>query len=513
MLKTNMGLKRPFDEEFPTLSFKHPKQLDCGDKLTLHAADNSLYESLQRADFPNLAGKEFQTREPGSLVNSSSSSFEEDTGSRAVFSSSLFPEYFEFTLPRRSLVHFEDIYSALMNCSPRKEVPLGPNHQVDIPVWDAEMNDKFFLRPTCIVDDDNVETPMGACVTPMPSLDFSVYTKAGDGKMDCSCLDGGSVRCVRQHVKEAREKLRESLGHEKFVDLGFHDMGEEIASTWTEEEEHAFHEVVYSNPVSLGKKFWEHLQRTFPSRTRKEFVSYYFNVFMLRKRASQNRSNFLEIDSDDDEWQGGGPLEVREEDDDSAVESLSNQDIRVDHGADSPNEYDDDDEDDDDSDNDDGDDDVQVSGADATRNDYRSGQMSKAPTENPLADRQVDLTVRHVDEIPGSIKGDSDTQEDSCTSFEGEPCMTVFHGSVGEGTVLRENRAKGDHGKFLHGNSEYVLEPCDAKLWDCDAKLWDPTYSIGLIKGVDLLPTRNMIEEIFGPCTLNSKSSNDESIS
>ena len=50
----------------------------------------------------------------------------------------------------------------------------------------------------------------------------------------------------------------------------------------------------------------------FPSRTKKDIVSYYFNVFMLKVRAEQNRLDPRNIDSDDDEWQGS---------DDSVVES------------------------------------------------------------------------------------------------------------------------------------------------------------------------------------------------
>ncbi|KAJ6734803.1 DNA BINDING PROTEIN [Salix purpurea] len=118
-------------------------------------------------------------------------------------------------------------------------------------------------------------------------------------------------------------------------------MGEVIANKWTGEEEQAFHEVVLSNPVSLRKNFWDHLPSTFPSRTKKELVSYYFNVFMLQKRADQNRFDPLNIDSDDDEWQKNEG-EAVEEDEDSVVESLTGQDssasCQEDH-AEKCNEY------------------------------------------------------------------------------------------------------------------------------------------------------------------------------
>ncbi|EPS62161.1 hypothetical protein M569_12631, partial [Genlisea aurea] len=121
----------------------------------------------------------------------------------------------------------------------------------------------------------------------------------------CSCPNRGSMRCVQQHVKEARERLLNSVGDEKFLQLGFLDMGEEVASNWTPDEERLFHEIVFSNPKSRGRNFWSCLRDAFPHSTMKELVSYYFNVFMLRRRAVQNRSFVLEIDSDDDDVEWG----------------------------------------------------------------------------------------------------------------------------------------------------------------------------------------------------------------
>lgn len=124
---------------------------------------------------------------------------------------------------------------------------------------------------------------------------------------------------------EARQRLRETLGQDMFEKLGFCDMGEEVADKWSEDEEHAFDEVVLSYPASLDKNFWDHLSGIFPSRTKKDLVSYYFNVFMLRKRAEQNRFDPLNIDSDNDEWQRS-ELGMVEEDTGFLVESQIDQD-------------------------------------------------------------------------------------------------------------------------------------------------------------------------------------------
>ncbi|KAM0063737.1 putative SANT/Myb domain-containing protein [Helianthus debilis subsp. tardiflorus] len=85
------------------------------------------------------------------------------------------------------------------------------------------------------------------------------------------------------------------------MDLGFGDMGEVVAEKWTEDNEQLFDEIVYSNHVSSGRNFWNHLAVEFPSRSNQEIVSYYFNVFMLRRRTEQNRLDPTSADSDDDE--------------------------------------------------------------------------------------------------------------------------------------------------------------------------------------------------------------------
>ena len=73
----------------------------------------------------------------------------------------------------------------------------------------------------------------------------------------------GSIRCVRQLVKESREDMVKVLGSEKFRDMGFCDMGEEVAQRWSDEDALLFHEIVYSYPVTLGQNFWKHLEAVF----------------------------------------------------------------------------------------------------------------------------------------------------------------------------------------------------------------------------------------------------------
>ncbi|KAL4584091.1 hypothetical protein LXL04_008681 [Taraxacum kok-saghyz] len=198
--------------------------------------------------------------------------------------------------PQRLLIQQEDTYSYLLSRPPLKKTPIGPQFQADIPEW-CEHNPQYDTN-------NEIIKFTGSCIISMPIQEHDNEI-VGKGRTDCFCENPGSSSCIQQHIKEARETLKGRIGNKKFEDLGFGNMGEEVADKWTEEEEQLFHEVVYSNPVSFGKNFWNHLLEAFPFRSNQEIVSYYFNVFMLRVRGEQNRCDPVNVvDSDDDEWQG-----------------------------------------------------------------------------------------------------------------------------------------------------------------------------------------------------------------
>lgn len=549
-----MGLKRAFDEEgLQELSFKHPKQLDsnelvtsvpeinnsCGasQKTTSLSEINPSYGAYQKTDIPGDSVGDFcnsQSKDDSSnaaskfsstpVSSGTSGSREEDIGSRTMSYSCVYPESFEFTFPRRNLIQFEDTYSFLLNSPPKREVPIGPDHQADIPEWDSAVSKKHsidFINGNVNYSGGLI---IGSCVIPMPELELSDDVgKAIDSRLDCNCLDAESVRCVQQHVKEAREKLKGKIGLEKFVGLGFLEMGEEVAYKWTEEEEELFHEVVYCNPVSHKTNFWVHLSTTFPFRSKEELVSYYFNVFMLRRRAAQNRSSWLETDSDDDEWNGiGGPFGMIGEDERSAAISFINQDVLVDHGDDSQHEYDDEDDDDDSSsddsddgndngneheieDNDDGDSQV------ATENMERESYSRKGDNSEYSDDHRFNHMPHHLAKSLGSFKELLDVEENSCTSFEIQPCVNVAHHPIYERGAFQETEVNGACEKISDVNGDGSTDKfgCHYSLDSCDSKVWDVTYPVGSMEAVDLLPTCNMMEEIFGPCNWN-KSNNDK---
>ncbi|KAK9271891.1 hypothetical protein L1049_002256 [Liquidambar formosana] len=478
--------KRPFcDEDSCEVSFKHLKQgehdnqLDsivdvipsndtppkprtsdgegedsfCKSQIEGRIASDSVAEVMSGTE------KESATSAPGkcsSLLWVSSSAIEEDVKSEPAFHLSFFPEFFEFGHRVRAFVQSDEIYSSLLDYPPRKLVSVGPDYQAYVPEWGLKGSKNFsdsLGKPDLhvasskssgsgLMDDDvNEERLMGTCVIPMPDLDMSAYShsKSGEIRSDCSCLDEGSIRCVRQHVMEAREKLKENLGPKLFEELGFCDMGEEVAEKWNEEEEQAFYEVVLSNPASLGKNFWDHLSAVFPSRTKKDLVSYYFNVYMLRKRAEQNRFDLLNVDSDNDEWHIT-ELGVAEEDDDSVVESPIAQDALLYDQADHEEDCSEDLEDEDEINNYKDDTDIVNSRHVTGEEDVGDVEdVLEASIGNSLGDSGFDQNIHLSGKIPCNNGEDNDIQDDSCTSFEYQHDRVDFCGPVDLGADAGES--------------------------------------------------------------------------
>ncbi|KAL4651763.1 hypothetical protein ACB092_01G184800 [Castanea dentata] len=378
-----------------------------------------------------------------------------DVMSEAAAHLSFFPEFFEDEHQLKSLYQSDEIYSSLFNCPKQKLVSVGPEHQAFVPEWGLQglKNSSDHLDKSdpllglvhksgggLLIDNASEEILMGTRVIPMPELEASAnscYRNRGT-RSDCRCLDEGSVRCVRQHVMEAREKIRENLGQEIFEELGFCEMGEEVAKKWTEEEEQAFQEVVLSNPASLGKNFWDYLLAAFPSRTKNDIVSYYFNVFMLRKRAEQNRLDPLNVDSDNDEWQKS-ELGLVDEDEDSVVESPFDQDATANHQEDHVEDCLDD---------------IEVEEEIDACNNGANIIIHRVGTDEDDGGDIDDISGTHVStfygdchvdiglELCGKIHGsgeDYDIQDDSCTSYECQRDRVDSCGTLDGETDARES--------------------------------------------------------------------------
>ncbi|CAN0929463.1 AT-rich interactive domain-containing protein 2 [Linum grandiflorum] len=393
-----MGYKRLFEDTdfqgFPLNPLKQARQQDLSNRSTQFEENLSDISSPKK---PDSAAVDHCDKNGKQLCHEASENTlvprnctDEDIGFRFAAYTSMFPPCYDYNgLQEHASLNTVGI--SYLDRFPRKQVSLGRDHQASIPSLVANA-----AKPNDVLMSSS-EKLMGTCIIPMPDKESSIAIESGIS--DCRCLDAGSLRCVRQHIAEARDKLKKSLGHEKFVSLGFHNMGEDVSWKWSEEEERLFRAVVYSNPVSLGQNFWKHLAQVFPCRSMKEIVSYYFNVFMLRKRGTQNRSSLLDIDSDDDELHGidigtyegeEESEEEEEEEEDSAIESPVEHYGQSNRGEEVVTE---DDADDDDDDNDDDGD---------MGNGYRN------------------VTVQHSGDPDRSNNEEDITtvQDDSCTSFE-----------------------------------------------------------------------------------------------
>ncbi|KAJ6839735.1 uncharacterized protein M6B38_313575 [Iris pallida] len=411
----------------------------------------------------------------------------EDTRLQAPFRLSSFPGYYEDHHRAAGSNQLEETQSPVFDYPPRKLVSLGQNHQADVPVWrprnrncipgGSDSHDASTSFGEFLIDEDNTDKWTEFCVIPMPdSSSLASDGLVGHGKIDCCCLDEGSIRCVKKHVSEAREKLRTTLGHERFIELGFLNMGEDVALRWTEEEEQVFHEIVLSNPASLGKNFWDVLPYAFPSHTSKKFVSYYFNVFMLRKRAEQNRSDPMNVDSDNDEWQehDDGEFGSTEEDDDedSGVESPADEVTQNIGGSGSVDIHEEAEAEDRDEEG--------CGVSNGFTGDIKSKSGDVQPFDNDFQDG------------PGEKQ---DVNDDSCTSYEDQQ-----NGAEPGG---RAAALEGTHGSLLeeHGNlhAEYRNNGSDHgyMVGHCDPSPWDTGYIRGT-EDIDFLPTCNVIEEVFG---------------
>ncbi|KAF6171700.1 hypothetical protein GIB67_007221 [Kingdonia uniflora] len=469
--------KRPsVDEESYGIPYKHQRQLDHKDQLAsiddfVHHKDGNQKPSsgveyqggiietqgehrFARDNVAEILGgidKKFETRALESLARSNV-----ELGVHAHDLPTCSEEEVETHTSEDDFMFKAEVGSffspaTLLNILPRKLVSLGPDHQADVPLWGTGIG-----NPTQMVDDEMEKKLMGICILPMPDVEAYIFNdnKVGNSRTECSCVDEGSIRCVRQHILEARKKLKETLGEESFMELGFCDMGEEVVRKWTGEEEQVFHEVILSHPASSGRNFWQQLSVALPSRTKYNFVSYYFNVFMLRRRAEQNRSISMSIDSDndmiessDDEGEECETSEEEDQEESSVMESQIDEDDSV-HGV------------------------------------YCHQERIHKDNNWLLHDCSLNTELDHMrgpcknigdGDGDGGDGDDNEIQDDSCTSYE---CQTV--------------RVSAKDCQVETDKHVYDMGSCDID------KVWDVPYLTGLKFDFDLLPTSNMMKEVFG---------------
>ncbi|KAL0915170.1 hypothetical protein M5K25_015570 [Dendrobium thyrsiflorum] len=186
-------------------------------------------------------------------------------------------------------------FGDILSTYPSKRIPIGGHAQADVPDWIGpdERHDG---------SNDNLDELrwLGTTVRPAKwnETDFKCDS-IGKGREDsCGCVFSGSVNCVKRHVRTARRHLKFDLGP-AFFDWCFQQMGEEVCKSWTLKEQVKFDEIVRLNPESEGKSFWDEALKHFTTKRRKDIVSYYFNVYVLRWIRSFTRLKSEAADSDD----------------------------------------------------------------------------------------------------------------------------------------------------------------------------------------------------------------------
>ncbi|CAN6288081.1 unnamed protein product [Urochloa humidicola] len=194
---------------------------------------------------------------------------------------------------------WDDVVPTLQNIERISAAPIRPRGQADIPEWTG--------KPSSPYDDPHALEFLGKPILlPKAGEDPDVGSIGKGRQDDCNCQFPGSIACVRFHVTEKKMELKRELGS-AFYEMGFHHMGEDLALTWTKDEERKFNTTIRGNlPSSRSKyNFWDKLLAVFRSKGREGLVSYYHNVFQVRRRAYQNRLTPKSPDSHEDSMEPG----------------------------------------------------------------------------------------------------------------------------------------------------------------------------------------------------------------
>lgn len=195
----------------------------------------------------------------------------------------------------------------------RKRTPLGRCFQAKVPEWTEQAYEP---------DNKWLGTPVWPLEKTETRSSLIELDRIGKGRQDsCGCQFSGSLECVRFHVSEKRSRSRLELGS-AFEKWKFDDMGENVALKWARSDEKKFEDIIKSTPASSGTSFWDELSSRFENKTMAVMVSYYFNVYLLRRRAHQNRSDPNNIDSDDDELEKVGNEASNNNNDNNATGSI-----------------------------------------------------------------------------------------------------------------------------------------------------------------------------------------------
>ncbi|KAG6530975.1 hypothetical protein ZIOFF_004745 [Zingiber officinale] len=178
----------------------------------------------------------------------------------------------------------------------RKRIGLGSNFQADVPAW---MGPPSETSISSYNEDSDINKWVGFLTWPAQEIDREEFDKKFQGETNCcACPSPGSIVCIRSHVSEARFKLKAELG-QAFFDWGFDNTGEEVSESWTSEEQ-AWFDALKRRENESGTSVWQAIPTHFSSKSRRDLINYYFNVYLLRRMSIDSRLTPEYINSDEE---------------------------------------------------------------------------------------------------------------------------------------------------------------------------------------------------------------------
>ncbi|KAI3879455.1 hypothetical protein MKX03_014075 [Papaver bracteatum] len=180
---------------------------------------------------------------------------------------------------------------------PRLAIPVGPRFQADIPDWIGVRK-----SDNSSTDNQSDSRYVGTKIWPVEGKITEDSKEKGIGKgrsYSCSCKIMGSISCIKLHIFEKGCQLRADLGS-VFFTWKFDEMGEEVSKSWTALEQQCFESLVKTNRISQTDSFLVSALKQLSGKGRKSILSYYFNVYILRRMSKHARLGTELVDSDDD---------------------------------------------------------------------------------------------------------------------------------------------------------------------------------------------------------------------
>lgn len=184
-------------------------------------------------------------------------------------------------------------------------IPIGPRFQADVPEWRGPPQK---VHPHGAPSESDSSKWLGTVIWSMKDTPLeSERDVIGKGRPEsCYCASPGSILCVKRHVINKSVHLQVQLGP-AFQIWKFDHMGEAVAKLWKQPEQQRLTNIMIKNPFSEGEDFIKPALKSFPSKSKKEIVSYYFNVYVPRRMSIQTRSGCRMVDTDDEEEKSFSP--------------------------------------------------------------------------------------------------------------------------------------------------------------------------------------------------------------